>query len=407
VPLGPNLTTLDLPQLFERGFLDGRFVDAAVSIINRSLLDTDILVASTDIQWGLQQDKEWDMFDTSHDLSHLRALTAQILAEGKDRIKLPWNINNCHWAAYELTLSTNSICYADGFAAEGAQPRTDDIVRIRRWMDRMCAASPHRANVRPLAAVATQDDAYSCAIIMLDAILLRTGIDAPRWTEVEKDIRRIEWALRLCVMSGAYTHRDFGLEDGVLEFRLSDSQDSSSDDEELTYEMDSSDAPPMSSSPPHRSSSPLGWPSSPSPPSSPAPMQRAAKDGDQPVDVVVRASSNGDLAVRGTALARQKKDMRVLRGAPVAGTLLAFFPSLTRAQAEQQQRDEVARDRADLEERQETLAIHERQALLLRLEHARRLARDRQRCHRAKGKEDDEHVDDDPGPVSTSRLSLP
>jgi hypothetical protein len=397
--LGPNLTSLDLPQLFERGFIDSRFTDTAIAIVNDALHHTDVFVGNSDIQWALEQDEAWEDFDTSDELKHLRFITAKIIAEKKNRIRLGWNSRSVHWTMFELTLSTNTIAYGDGFTENGARPSAVDLKRLRRWMRIMVPTqASDDARIGAPADFARQQDGYSCGIIMLDGILRNTGVNVPLWTEATKDIRRIEWALRLCVHYGSYAESSFGLQDGALQLAQAAISHQAQDEGEHTDGGQASPfGPPSPSGPsspsgppsplePPQSSSPVPMrsPSPQSPSSSPPPLsvpQEHASTIEQPVQPAVEQSPRPK-----TIPKRTKVDLRISESMKTPGTIAALFRTITKEEAEAQRRLEAERDHLKVIERRERLESEALKSALLKVEREKALARERQRRHREKVK---------------------
>jgi hypothetical protein len=393
-PLGSNLTTLDLGQLFHDGFIDGRFTDAVARILNRSLHGTDIMVVTSDVQWALEQDDQWPTLETNHIFTHLRNVEAVIRAEGKRHILVPWNLNNLHWVFYVLALEPNTIRYGDGFLWRGAQPRAADLAHLQRWMSRITDKPTQVAALTALLDIGEQHDGCSCAIMMVMGMERFIDRTKPRWTQETARIRRVEWAVRLCIASGSYTYTDFGLPDGLYSLHAkgggSDSTDSSSssDDEvgpdgrELT-DLVPEDLPPPSSPLPNHSSPDWTSVKGTSDVSDLEPGSPAAEE----TYFFTPGADQLDGVPPATKPSRDHLDLRAPPGPPQRGAIHAFFPRLSKVEAEQQRRANAENVRAETAERQEVLEFVETRNNALKEDKKKAQVRERKRRQRERERE--------------------
>jgi hypothetical protein len=395
--LAPNLNALHLMQLFEDGFIDGRFVDTVAERLNDAVRSTDIMVVTTDVQWALQQDSDWSEIETSDKFKHLRELEAEIKADGKRRVLVPWHLP-AHWALYELDLVSNSIRYGDGFAWRGAAPRGTDLVQLRRLMSRISGSPGEDAVLGAPIDIGEQKDGCSCAIILVNGMERRLDRSRPRWTAQTAAVRRMEWAVKLSVASGVYSCSEFGLPDGYYDLNLSNASDSpdgimpSSDDEDghdggtgLTGR--SSDAPPTS--PASSSTFPAQDIDDDDCTSDASGKSSCDPDGPSVTRVYTFAPtmSNDQGMDDRSEPTRTHRDLRVPKDAPVRGKIVAFFPRLSKVEVEHQRKVEAERFRKERQEAEETLNFQLEQDAAGRAQKRKEQARERKRRQRAKERE--------------------
>jgi hypothetical protein len=212
--LGNDVKSEELLRLFSTQWIDGRTINWVMHAINMLVRDrpdlADVYVADLNVADALREDQEWASYDTSHKLTFIRNLTTQLLKEGKRRIVIPIHVKDVHWAVYLLDLDKSSIRYGDSlrWSVDHA-----DVRRLQRWAAKMVDAVPKLE--RGLESAHQGEDSYSCAVVVWNTVE-RLLFDGSPWTHQEADVRRVSYAIMLCVTGGTYSCAHFGLADDTF-----------------------------------------------------------------------------------------------------------------------------------------------------------------------------------------------
>jgi hypothetical protein len=432
VRIGGLCTTSDLLQLFEDGFICDRLLDSVtnllVSQIESARTATEVAIVDTNLPLVLSMDELWVSYKTERQLTALRILTDRIHTDGLERIIFPANVNDNHWAMFEINIAERMIRYGDSL---GMPAPAFYVSRIQRWMRHV---TTDKFVVGPPLDVPLQADSWSCAIVSFNTIL-RCISNVARWTSTRKDLLRLEWVLLVCFTGGAFSSSQFGLPgDWLLRtFGLtpacssgdSDSASTTSQsctghfafEDRLTPDSSSTSTPP-SSDPPmpaledicdtgdEDSGSESAW--SPSDDEDDDSRDDGAEGGCGVVRSLRMLDSDEDEApaqgaahhgrsddglhlqaavVAPDAVLRPKREYRDLRASSSTKGILAFFAKATREEVERQRQAAAELER---EAMMEARAAEERNAeatRVLRLERKRQKTRERKRRERQRRKE--------------------
>jgi hypothetical protein len=93
--------------------------------------------------------------------------------------------------------------------ALGGMYAPSDLARLQRFLDRTVPGLPPYRSGPPLQ-MNRQLDSYSCAITTWD-LICEEVFEGDPWTDEEKHVRRVEYALLLCLGSKIVTAEDLGL----------------------------------------------------------------------------------------------------------------------------------------------------------------------------------------------------
>jgi hypothetical protein len=105
---------------------------------------------------------------------------------------------------YYLNLKTRQICYGD---ALGGSPNPEDISSLRRFLGHITTSSFASGSDLQMS---RQTDGHSCAITVCDLICELTMGTRP-WIPSERNLRRVEYALFLCLGTNICSSEDLGM----------------------------------------------------------------------------------------------------------------------------------------------------------------------------------------------------
>ncbi|KAG2045385.1 hypothetical protein BDR06DRAFT_978244, partial [Suillus hirtellus] len=185
------LQTSDLADFLASTPMKGHFVDAMVNGISHQIqLDSQLrkstIVEELTFASTLRYDsKQWSQYMFDRGFTRLCQL-GDLLSNGElDHIIFPININGAHWTVFLVDAKVGEICYGDSL--DWPWPKTD-VDHIQQWL--------HEHGFRTflkgtILSHGRQQDAYSCAIAMINTICHKL-YGTPLFTNEKRDLLRIQ-----------------------------------------------------------------------------------------------------------------------------------------------------------------------------------------------------------------------
>jgi hypothetical protein len=201
VRLNQQCSSLELAALFGNHQLYGTLLDVVLLMLDVQVRDMPehigTRITTLDVQWALQQDEAWSDYNHHPSLKALRALGSDICNGACQKVFVPVHVNGNHYSAFEINIPDRQISYGDSM---GWLPPSADVRRIRRWM---VALGLKSFTMGPSLQCPTQDDAYSCPILVWYMVRERY-LGLPAWNSQFKHVLRVEFALLVAISDGEF-----------------------------------------------------------------------------------------------------------------------------------------------------------------------------------------------------------
>jgi hypothetical protein len=126
-----------------------------------------------------------------------------------------------HWTLYVLDIPNRTILFGDSLGGEAHQ---DDLETLDFFLGHAICKSDQLPFKLVKLSMNAQDNAYSCAVTVWDAIT-QFLFNAPPWTAKEKHFRHIEWALYICLRLGMITPEDLELSEAIVRDMMAQPQE--------------------------------------------------------------------------------------------------------------------------------------------------------------------------------------
>jgi hypothetical protein len=185
------LQTSDPANFLASTPMKGRFVDAMVNGISHQIqLDSQLrkstVVEELTFASTLRYDsKRWSQYMFDRGFTRLRQLGDSLSNEELEYIIFPIDINGAHWTVFLVDVKAGEICYGDSL--DWPWPKTD-VDRIQQWLREHGFRTFSKGAILPHG---RQQDAYSCAITMINTIRHKL-YGTPLFTNEKRDLLRIQ-----------------------------------------------------------------------------------------------------------------------------------------------------------------------------------------------------------------------
>jgi hypothetical protein len=188
----------NLLHCFEDCYLNGRVIDTVMKIMDLAWEKLPHLAhvkyGTLDLHDAFMQNEEWENYESSRKLSHVRKLGESIQAKQICKLIMPMNPRKCHYSTYKLDFNQSTIHHAD--PAKWA-PQEYELMWIHRWLAHLGQDSFKQGQPLPCA---VQDNSFLCGVLAL-LVAEQEHFEAPFWFSHNKDLLHMQYALMIMTSS--------------------------------------------------------------------------------------------------------------------------------------------------------------------------------------------------------------